>query len=74
MLPKPSFFLDLAQGFVSVVNRETSAKFGALVDAAEGLIAKLPWSSDFEKDTFQKPDFTSLDVVAFGSSGIPLGA
>lgn len=61
------------EGFVSVVNKAVSAKFGMLVDRAEELIAKLPWGPAFEKDVFQKPDFTSLDVVAFGSSSIPLG-
>jgi len=33
----------------------------------------MPWSSDFEKATFQRPDFTSLEVLAFGSSGVPAG-
>jgi dipeptidyl-peptidase III len=37
------------------------------------LIKKLPWSSDFEKDTFTKPDFTNLDIVAFACSGTPIG-
>ena len=33
----------------------------------------LPWPSDFEKDKFLQPDFTCLSVLAFGSSGTPLG-
>lgn len=61
------------EGFVAVVNRETSKKFSALVEAAPSLLPKLPWGSAFEKDEFQRPDFTSLEVVAFGSSGIPAG-
>lgn len=44
-----------------------------LVDAAPSMIPKLPWSSDFEKDTFISPDFTSLEVLTFASSGIPAG-
>lgn len=37
------------------------------------MIPKLPWSSDFEKDKFTPPDFTSLEVLSFASSGIPAG-
>ena len=33
----------------------------------------MPWPADFEKDQFLKPDFTSINTLAFASSGIPLG-
>ena len=58
---------------MAVVDKDTSAKFGTLVQQAEELIEKLPWSKDFEKDKFSKPDFTNLDIVAFACSGTPIG-
>lgn len=61
------------EGFVALVDKETSAKFNQLVADAESLIERLPWSKDFEKPKFSKPDFTNLDIVAFGCGGTPIG-
>jgi dipeptidyl-peptidase III len=61
------------EGFVAVVNKEQSKVYGALVAQAEKFIVQLPWGPNFEKNTFSSPDFTSLDVLGFASSGIPSG-
>lgn len=61
------------EGFVSVVDKKVSARFAELVRRAEEILPKLPWGQSFEKDKFQSPDFTSLDIVSFASSGVPIG-
>ena len=43
------------------------------MDKAEDLLKYFPWSKDFEKEKFKKPDFTSLKLITHASSGAPLG-
>merc|ERR1719499_1574289 len=61
------------EGFTAVVNKEVSATFQKMVDAAPQFLLHMPWKSEFEKDKFLRPDFTALEVINFGSSGIPAG-
>ena len=56
-----------------MVNRPMSQKFTSLVDNAKKFLPLLPWPETFERETFKKPDFTSLDVLTFSGSGIPAG-
>jgi len=58
---------------VAVVNRDQSAKLDKLVANAPSFISQLPWPKEFEKDVFSKPDFTSLDILAFATSGLLIG-
>ena len=60
-------------GWTSMMNRKLSEKFQNLVQNAEGFLVELPWGKDFEKDKFSKPDFTSIDVMAFAGSTVPVG-
>eukprot|EP00929_Paragymnodinium_shiwhaense_P047766 TRINITY_DN24224_c0_g1_i1.p1 TRINITY_DN24224_c0_g1~~TRINITY_DN24224_c0_g1_i1.p1 ORF type:complete len:756 (+),score=194.70 TRINITY_DN24224_c0_g1_i1:83-2350(+) len=61
------------EGFVSCVNKEVSRKFQVLVDNAPSFLDKMPWPKLLEKEVFKRPDFTSLEVISFGSSGVPAG-
>ncbi|VDM18229.1 unnamed protein product [Hydatigera taeniaeformis] len=59
--------------FVAVVDKDVSAKFSHLVSSAPSFLPLLPWPATYEKDKFLEPDFTSLDIIAFGVSGLPVG-
>ncbi|CDS42565.1 dipeptidyl peptidase 3 [Echinococcus multilocularis] len=59
--------------FVAVVDKDVSTKFHQLVSSASRFLTLLPWPATYEKDKFLEPDFTSLDIIAFGASGLPVG-
>jgi dipeptidyl-peptidase-3 len=61
------------EGFVAMVNKTQTAKFNNLVNQAPHFISRLPWPATFERDTINKPDFTSLEVLSFATGGIPAG-
>ena len=70
-----SYFVYLAKEtseIVSIVNQERTKVFSKLVEGALMMIPKLPWSSEFERDHFVAPDFTSLEVLNFATSGFVL--
>ena len=64
---------ESGRAFVAMVNQERTRAFGKLVKHAPDFIPRLPWPRDFEKDKFNPPDFTSLEVLTFAGSGIPAG-
>ena len=55
------------------MDKVKSVHLGKLVDNAPKLLEKLTWPKEFEVEKFLKPDFTSLDVLTFASSGTPVG-
>jgi len=61
------------EGWVAVVDKNRSAKYGSLVNNSQPIIAQLPWDRKLEKENFIAPDFTSLDVVSFAGESMPKG-
>lgn len=61
------------EGFVAVVDKEKSKLLADLVDNVPKILPLLPWPKEFEVDVFKKPDFTSLEILTFASSGTPVG-
>lgn len=61
------------EGFVAMVNQEQTLKFNRLVDNAPLFVSRLPWTAEFERETLNKPDFTSLEVLSFATGGVPAG-
>lgn len=61
------------EGFVAIVDKDRSKKFGELVTASQALIPKLPWPKVMEKEKFMAPDFTALEVICFACKSCPAG-
>lgn len=60
-------------GFVAIQNLQQSKILQRVVVEAPKSLSLLPWPKSFEKDTFLKPDFVSLEVLTLAMSGTPLG-
>jgi len=69
----PSGIRSEFESFVALTDIEKTKKLSKLVENAEYFLNLLPWSKEFEKDKFNLPDFTALDVLTFVGSGIPAG-
>ncbi|ORZ19820.1 dipeptidyl peptidase III [Absidia repens] len=61
------------EGFVAMVNKKQTEKFNNLVNQAPVFVSRLPWPDTFERDSINKPDFTSLEVLSFATCGVPAG-
>lgn len=61
------------QSFVAIANKEQSTKIADLIKSSQHIVSTMmPWPKEFEKDTFDEPDFIALDVVTFCAKGTPL--
>ena len=60
------------EGFVAMINKEESKKYSLLFERSEEWIVNMPWNGEyaeygkgkkgpFEAQTFEKPDYTSLE-------------
>lgn len=61
------------EGFVAMINKEQTLKFNQLVEMSSLFVSLLPWTLEFERETLNKPDFTSLEVLSFAVGAMPAG-
>jgi len=61
------------EGYVAIVNKKKTMQLNVMVERIDSILKLLPWPKEFEKKVFNKPDFTSIDVLSFVGSGIPIG-
>ena len=61
------------ESFVAIVDKEKTKTLTELVNNSAEIIATFPWGKDFEKEVFEAPDFTSIDIVGFCTAGLPIG-
>ena len=61
------------QGTIAIVNKKNSIFSNILVQHADKILEYFPWSKEFEKDKFLKPDFTALECVTFAGPKVWAG-
>jgi dipeptidyl-peptidase-3 len=69
----PQNMRAMFEGFVALVDKKRSEKYETLVKEADEIIPKLPWDKQFEREKFNAPDFSSLDVLTFAAESLPKG-
>lgn len=69
----PSNLRAAFEGWVAIVDKEKSLKFGQLVNNSAKILPKMPFEASLHKDKFIAPDFTSLQVITFAADRLPKG-
>lgn len=74
----PTGYRAECEGFVALIDEEKSKKYKKISQNGQNLSLYLPWNKErqnliYEKDKFNDPEFSSLNVVLFAGSRAPIG-